>query len=449
MVCTRIPHPARPGARRSTVWTVRPAMSAVTRAGRQLRGTGSRSSRWRQPAITGGSGSWCWRRRAGGAAGQRARRSRTCRAGQDRPVNRTTGRALAGQRTDAGSGWLGSLIMINDGDVPRDCRGWWCRCAGRLRRPGICSSRSGWSMPTAWWSCRRRRSSRELAACGRPATTQRSYGMDLLRWFRFLWAVGVGWDQATRAEARDFCCWMQAGGSSRRGRTGGIPAAERPGRAAAGAGVAEPGDRQAVSGPRVCGGDGGALRERAARLLRLPPGGWAPGRWSTRSRWPGIGGPAGRTRITTRWSRSPGSAAGRYRPKVVRRVPRQIPDERFDELFARLGSHRDRALVAFWVSTGARASELLGATAADADPGQQLITVIRKGTRVLQQLPAVPGRVRVAAAVSGADARAGARRAGSAAVVDAAAPVPGADLRRGPGDVHPGQRRAGRELVAA
>ena len=33
---------------------------------------------------------------------------------------------------------------------------------------------------------------RELQACGRPATTQRSYGMDLLRWFRFLWAAGMG-----------------------------------------------------------------------------------------------------------------------------------------------------------------------------------------------------------------------------------------------------------------
>ena len=72
------------------------------------------------------------------------------------------------------------------------------------------------------------------------------------------------------------------------------------------------------------------------------------------------------------------------------RAPRCIPDERFDELFAQLGSHRDRALVAFWVSTGARAAELLGATVADVDPGQQLITVIRKGTRVLQPLPAAP-----------------------------------------------------------
>jgi site-specific recombinase XerD len=57
-------------------------------------------------------------------------------------------------------------------------------------------------------------------------------------------------------------------------------------------------------------------------------------------------------------------------------------------LFAQLGSRRDRALVAFWVSTGARASELLGATVADVDPGQQLIKVIRKGTRAMQPLPA-------------------------------------------------------------
>jgi integrase len=99
------------------------------------------------------------------------------------------------------------------------------------------------------------------------------------------------------------------------------------------------------------------------------------------------------TAITTRPHRT-GSAgsrrerSGRYRPKVVDRAPRCIPDERFDELFAQLGSRRDRALVAFWVSTGARASELLGATVADVDPGQQLITVIRKGTRAMQPLPA-------------------------------------------------------------
>ena len=31
----------------------------------------------------------------------------------------------------------------------------------------------------------------DLQACGRAAATQRSYAMDLLRWFRFLWAVEV------------------------------------------------------------------------------------------------------------------------------------------------------------------------------------------------------------------------------------------------------------------
>ena len=50
---------------------------------------------------------------------------------------------------------------------------------------------------------------RDLQAAGRPATTQRSYSLALLRWFRFTWAAGVPWDQATRTEARDFCRWIQ------------------------------------------------------------------------------------------------------------------------------------------------------------------------------------------------------------------------------------------------
>jgi hypothetical protein len=48
----------------------------------------------------------------------------------------------------------------------------------------------------------------DLQAAGRSVATIRSYGLDLLRWFRFLWAIGVGWNRATRVEARDFCRWM-------------------------------------------------------------------------------------------------------------------------------------------------------------------------------------------------------------------------------------------------
>ena len=57
---------------------------------------------------------------------------------------------------------------------------------------------------TVWWSVPVAAFFAELAACGRPATTQRSYGMDLLRWFRFLWAVGVGWDRGDPGRGAGF-----------------------------------------------------------------------------------------------------------------------------------------------------------------------------------------------------------------------------------------------------
>jgi transposase len=40
VVCTRTPHPSRPGARRSTVWTVKARMGAVRKLGRQLASDG-------------------------------------------------------------------------------------------------------------------------------------------------------------------------------------------------------------------------------------------------------------------------------------------------------------------------------------------------------------------------------------------------------------------------
>lgn len=43
-----------------------------------------------------------------------------------------------------------------------------------------------------------------------------SYGMDLLRWYRFLWATEVPCGQATRMEARGFCRWMLVAGKPSR-----------------------------------------------------------------------------------------------------------------------------------------------------------------------------------------------------------------------------------------
>ena len=57
---------------------------------------------------------------------------------------------------------------------------------------------------------------RDPLAAGRAEATLRSYGMDLLRWFRFLWTVEVAWNRASRTEARDFSRWMLLAGKPRR-----------------------------------------------------------------------------------------------------------------------------------------------------------------------------------------------------------------------------------------
>jgi len=40
MVCTRTPHRSRPGARQSTVWTVKARMTSIRALGRQLKADG-------------------------------------------------------------------------------------------------------------------------------------------------------------------------------------------------------------------------------------------------------------------------------------------------------------------------------------------------------------------------------------------------------------------------
>jgi site-specific recombinase XerD len=212
---------------------------------------------------------------------------------------------------------------------------------------------------------------RDLLAAGRSESTVRSYGMDLLRWFRFLRAAGVRWDRATRAEARDFSRWLQVAGKQARPHWRGGDAG---GGAAVPAGAYAPSVRahsetvlrafydfhlDAGSGPLV--NPFPLDRSRRGRRAHAHHNPMEPFR-SERS--------------------------GLYRPRVPDRIPRSVPDSEFNEIFARLPSHRDRALVAFYVSTGARASELLSATVAGTDPGRQLITVARKGTRELQELPA-------------------------------------------------------------
>jgi hypothetical protein len=186
----------------------------------------------------------------------------------------------------------------------------------------------------------------ELAACGRPATTQRSYGMDLLRWFRFLWAVEVGWDQATRVEAGDFCSWIQVADKPTRSHWR-YPNGGAPGTTAR----AEAGAPNPVTGKPSRGrGYASATVVHCESVLR----GFYDFHLEA-----GSGPMVNPFPLVRRGGRGNahhnpmepfvGGRTGRYRPRLVQRMPRQIPDELFDKLFARLGCDRDRALVAFWV----------------------------------------------------------------------------------------------------
>lgn len=221
---------------------------------------------------------------------------------------------------------------------------------------------------------------RDLQAAGRSAATQRSYGLDLLRWFRFLWAIDVPWDSASRVEARDFSRWIRI--LDKPSRPEEVHSAPR-------AGVPNPVTGRPTSGAKYAARTI-AHSETVLRAFYDCHRRWGSGpvinpfplvRQREENRAHAHHNPLDPFRNTR---------VGLYRPTIPKRVPRAIPDERFNELFAALLSHRDRALVAFYVSTGARASELLGATQADADAGQQLISVVRKGSRAIQRLPASP-----------------------------------------------------------
>ena len=213
-----------------------------------------------------------------------------------------------------------------------------------------------------------------LQAAGRSELTIRSYGMDLLRWFRFLWAAGVPWSHAVRSDARDFCRWLQVAGKPVRAHW----------REQDGHGAGKPAAASGVAySPSVRAHCETVLRSFYDFHVEAGTGPLVNPFPLDRSRRGGRAHAHHNPMEPFRRERS-----GMYRPVVPSRIPRDIPDEEFNEIFAALGSHRDRALVAFYVSTGARASELLSATRGGVDPGRQLISVVRKGTRAVQQLPA-------------------------------------------------------------
>ncbi|MFJ2609121.1 tyrosine-type recombinase/integrase [Streptomyces sp. NPDC087425] len=225
--------------------------------------------------------------------------------------------------------------------------------------------------------------------------TPRSYGMDLLRWWRYLWALGIEWDRATREDARDFTMWMRLADKPVRvhWRHRGKDPAEIPVRARTSRPA--PGTPNPVTGkPTVGKKYAPTTRAHCETVLRtfydfhlenntgsllVNPFPLVRKRGSARTEGRDSGEKKSRNQRT-----------GLYRPTLPKRIPRRIPEEKYTEVFAGLRSHRDRALLAFWIATGARAEELLTSRQGQAIVGQQTIGVIRKGTREYQELPANP-----------------------------------------------------------
>ncbi len=195
-----------------------------------------------------------------------------------------------------------------------------------------------------------------MLASGASPSSLRSYGLALLRWWRFLAAVGVPWQRAGRVEARDFVLWMRLVGPA--GRSSGYaPATINHALAVV----------KMFYVDRMAAGAGPLVNP-------IPEASHRDGRRSQAHHNP-------------MQPHAPGPRAP-LRQKMPERIPRHLPDRLFNELFAAMSSDRDRALLAFYVSTGARASELLGVTTDRVDPGEQRIGVHRKGSGRLQWLPA-------------------------------------------------------------
>jgi integrase len=219
---------------------------------------------------------------------------------------------------------------------------------------------------------------RDLAVGDCSPLTCRSYGFGLLRWFRLLWLLEVAWDKATESEVAVLTAWLRASANPQRRR----------------------------SADDSC--EPGAVNLRTGKASLRP--GYAPrtinhalsvvsGFYAYHAhfgRGPVVNPvPAAAQRRRVLAHRSPLETSrqhrrARLRQRVPDQPPRSIPDPLWDELFAVMSCDRDRALMEFFVSSGARAAELLGVTLGDVDWAGQRIWVVSKGTRLRQAVPASP-----------------------------------------------------------
>ncbi|QNE37803.1 site-specific integrase (plasmid) [Leifsonia shinshuensis] len=204
--------------------------------------------------------------------------------------------------------------------------------------------------------------------------TIRSYCYAALTWFRVLWQLEVGWDLATEAETAALVGWLRVAPNPQR-------------RLKAGA----PGVNLKTGKPNLGVGYGAATINLTLAAVH--------GFYEFHAHWargpvvnPVPESPARRRALAQRSPLEPRQAyrRGAYRQRALSRAPRSIPDAMWEEFFAQMPSDRDRALLACFVSSGARAEEMLGAQIEDVDWAGQRMSVVSKGSRERRLVPLSP-----------------------------------------------------------
>ena len=222
---------------------------------------------------------------------------------------------------------------------------------------------------------------REVVARGGSPLTTRSYAYDLLRWWRWLMAVGV-----------------PAMGSSDIDGGEGLRTVVAVCNEAAAACTYDFGRHRWNDQPMTESSTSTISTERARYDIPTPyfatsmRTGLTLVRGHSSTRFASTTGPPGDLMpATIRCSRSGPKGAWHITPNCPNSTrERSLMSAGWNCCCPALRAHRDRALLSLTVSSAARSAEILGLVLADVDWGEQLIRVHRKGSRAPQWLPASP-----------------------------------------------------------
>jgi len=219
---------------------------------------------------------------------------------------------------------------------------------------------------------------RELAASDCSPATIRSYAYALLRWFRFLHERLVRWERAERTDVRAFVEHLREvpNPQRRRGRPDAPPL-----------GVVNPRTGKQAPGRQYAAR---TINHQLSVLFGFYDHACAAGFGPLVNPVPAQRGRDG-GRVLAHHNPMEDFVVHRratYRQKQPKPTWRAIPDQAAEQLFGVLRCHRDRALISFWLSSGVRAAELLGLRHGDLDVGAHTITVVSKGSRAREEVPA-------------------------------------------------------------